>query len=87
MLSSKLIGIVVDGKLLRLGLAIHGRQIWLCEEPLDELDEDQRDAQAEALFNATTFGAMYLVVGKQDIGIAFHWLSWQPHRESSFCNS
>ena len=47
----------------------------MCEtdiEPLDELDENQWDAQAEALLNATTFGAMYLVIGKQDIGMAFH---------------
>ena len=36
------------------------------------MDEDQWNAQAEALLNATTFGAMYLVKGKQDIGMAFH---------------
>ena len=41
-------------------------------EPLDELDENQWDAQAEALLNATTFGAMYYVIGKQDIGMVFH---------------
>ena len=47
----------------------------MCEtdtEPLDELNENQWDAQAAALLNATTFGAIYLVIGKQDIGMAFH---------------
>ena len=47
----------------------------MCEtdiEPLDELDKDQCNAQVDALLNATTFGAMLLVIGKQAIGMAFH---------------
>ena len=76
MLNSKLIGIVVvRWQTVTTWPSIHGRQTWLGEkdiEPLDELDEDQRDAQAEALLNATTFGAMYLVIGKQDISMAFY---------------
>ena len=79
MLSSKLIGIVVvRWQTVTTWPSIHGRQTWLGEkdiEPLDELDEldeDQRDAQAEALLNATTFGAMYFVIGKQDISMAFY---------------
>ena len=41
-------------------------------ELLDGMDEYQWDAQAKALLNAITFGAMYLIIGKQDIGMAFH---------------
>lgn len=42
-------------------------------EPIDEMEkEDDWDAQAVPLLNATTFGAIYLALGRQPIGMAFH---------------
>ncbi len=36
------------------------------------MEEGDWDAQALALLNATTFGAMYLALGRQSIGMPFH---------------
>lgn len=42
-------------------------------EPMDEMEEGgDWDAQAVPLLNATTFGATYLALGRQPIGMAFH---------------
>lgn len=42
-------------------------------EPIDEMEgEGDRDAQAVPLLIATTFGAIYLALGRQPIGIPFY---------------
>ena len=46
-------------------------------EPIDEMAEDEDegywDAQAAPLLNATTFGVVYLALGRQSIiGMQFH---------------
>ena len=42
-------------------------------EPIDEMEgEGDRDAQAVPLLNATRFGAMYLALGRQPIGMPFN---------------
>lgn len=54
-------------------LAMVFRESAIDIEPMDDIEEGGSwDAQAVPLLNATTFAAMYLVDGKQSIGMPFH---------------